>query len=911
MKLEEQLIYKEYYISFLEGKEGDHPVAILGDAYFKEQEKERFDLSYIRFAQGEVYYHHKDYETAIFKWGQIQNELQGWARKNMGDAYFELGMFTNAEELYKSIKTDNSTLQSEIALQLFTLYIKEGRQHFANDTIQKALSLNPDYPNVTTIARTFFEENSDWVNAVKLAMEEAIRTESLSWFDLFKSYVREGRVRHLQPIEYKEMLIILYKLDQHRFEDLIIAIWDEYKHQNLSFTWLWNMNELILQLDLQQDDVWNHLPLLYRETYNELLQGVYPIGDLKEAMPNLLSAWVKITDDEQRLYASSALIAWNEVFPSTISEASVYNAEQLVRRGGMEKRALEKCIQVFESIQEWAGNQRVETDTRLRWLIQELANFQTQHLMVIGTEPSKKPSMFQMLFGDQVMGDFPSKAIMMYSDFDDIDIREMTYTYERDISGLSEFYDTIENAENIEQSLFDFKLPNHFLQKHALTLVDTPELDQHVDWQETFRYIPFADQVLFLLNAETPLNEQKCEVIKKTKEISRDIPIHFFLNIDSIPSDKVEEVVKETEKTIKEYAKDAPLRTFTKNNQRQLLQDLEEVSSSFSIEESSRVKKILYYLQMLVSSMWQQRTDIENDYMDRIHWNQDMQERLNGAIHQLKDLEEDKTNKLTTSYSQIFDEIKKELMEKIPNILRECTDIIKEESDFRTMHDKLNQVMNERVQNYLQHTTLPLVHRSFQEWIQTSKEEFDQAQNFLNDMCDGFNFMYGEERLKFDCDYKILDDWHRDGERMTVRAQLENENILNWQSPSQMFLKSAGKILGALQQNQLFLKNQFKKFIENHDYEDVTKSIMTKFFIPFDLFGQSLDRDIKAFFKQPFDVLVQEEKTVQALVVDNERKLAELRTNSELFEDPLNLFKVRLHQYSNMVNIEEVYEYGI
>ena len=30
--------------------------------------------------------------------------------------------------------------------------------------------MNPDYPNVTKLARTFFEENQDWSSAIELAL---------------------------------------------------------------------------------------------------------------------------------------------------------------------------------------------------------------------------------------------------------------------------------------------------------------------------------------------------------------------------------------------------------------------------------------------------------------------------------------------------------------------------------------------------------------------------------------------------------------------------------------------------------------------------------------------------------------------------------------------------------------------
>ena len=54
---------------------------VLGEAYLEEQKKDISDLSAIRFAQGEVYFHYKDYESAIFKWENIRNELGTMGKK--------------------------------------------------------------------------------------------------------------------------------------------------------------------------------------------------------------------------------------------------------------------------------------------------------------------------------------------------------------------------------------------------------------------------------------------------------------------------------------------------------------------------------------------------------------------------------------------------------------------------------------------------------------------------------------------------------------------------------------------------------------------------------------------------------------------------------------------------------------
>ena len=186
MTLESQLIKKTYYHMYINDHESMEPIRVLGDAYQEELQKDLPDLTSIRFAQGEIYFHNRDYEAAIFKWENITGELERWARKNIADAYYESGLLSNAEDLYLSIDTNNLTLKTEVALQLFSLYIERGKLEAAVELIKKTIDLNPDYPNVTTIARAYFEEQSDWANAIELAVNEAKRTGSLEWFDTVK-----------------------------------------------------------------------------------------------------------------------------------------------------------------------------------------------------------------------------------------------------------------------------------------------------------------------------------------------------------------------------------------------------------------------------------------------------------------------------------------------------------------------------------------------------------------------------------------------------------------------------------------------------------------------------------------------------------------------------------------------------
>jgi hypothetical protein len=269
-------------------------------------------------------------------------------------------------------------------------------------------------------------------------------------------------------------------------------------------------------------------------------------------------------------------------------------------------------------------------------------------------------------------------------------------------------------------------------------------------------------------------------------------------------------------------------------------------------------------------------------------------------MNQLSDLESQKIKAMTRSYRSIKDSIQKEMSNSIPKLLKECAELVKEDSNFSRIHLELNDEMNKRIQDYLEKTVMPKYYRALEGWIVASKDEFEQGQLFLDEMAEGFNTLYGEERIKLACDFKVLDDWQRDTDRMTSRFQLDKVNILLRRTPSQLIIKSAGKLFGALSQNKTLLFNKYKTFIESEDYSEPTELVIKQFFQQFELFEKSLERDITMFFRNPQNELMQAVEDSRSQIEANQEGLRKMNTNPELYRDPLTLFEVKLRQFEWM-----------
>jgi GTPase SAR1 family protein len=889
MSLEKRLIEKTYFEMFINEQEQVSPVRVLGEAYQAELQKDIPELSNIRFAQGEVYFHHKDFETAIFKWEHVINELEPWAKKNIADAFFETGLLPNAEDQYLSIITDDATLKTEVAMKLFFLYIQRGKLHEAVETIKNTITANPDYPNVTETARQFFEKHSDWENAVELALKEAKRTGSGDWYRILKGYIEIGATKNLHPQYFSQALVELFGTDRNLFEDLAASLWNSYREEDSYFTWLKEFNYLLFNLDIERQNSWQQLSGLHKDTYYSLIGGQLSIKKIEEVVPDLLTNWQRLAVPAHRVLASAAVMSWNELFPGSISAAITAEAEKLIGHTEHHLDEFEECLGLFETIIDWGKQNDMGENNRLKWTASQLVDLDTHHLMLAGFSGSGKSSFVNNILGEALQ-DGPTSSLVLFKHNDEQKITEVCDHKVTELSGFADFQERMDRRRNAMDSYIEYKQPFSFLLENKLAFLDTPGLNG--SQVGMLPYLQLADTILFVLDANEPFTDKERAALAEIQRLAPDTPIHFLLNkLDTLANEQdAVTILTNTEKEIAAFYPESVVLT-----EKDGLQNVIQVNQANI--KIKRLAKLLYYIRTTITTLLQKRIDVENKLIESVRWNEEILKKLNGGINQLKDAESEKTTLMRRSYQAIKDGFKKEITEAIPKLLKGCAELISEKSDFSKIHLELNQEMNQRMQDYLEVDVLPRYFTALLEWIGQSRVEFEQTQAFLGEMSTGFNQIFGEEKLKLACDFKILDDWRRDTDRMTSRFHLETVNILLRRTPSQMLLKGAGKLLGALSQNKTMLSGKYKAFVENDDYTEIVNNVSERFFQQFELFENALERDISLFFKDPEAILEKAAGEARAEIENGEDILKKMNTNPELFRDPLTLFEIRLRQF--------------
>lgn len=694
MTTENERINKSYYKTLIDEKKQGHPVKILGEMYIEEMRNQRPNLSSIRFAQGEVYFSNNDYEAAIFKWQQpLEEEFIPWAQKNIADAHLELGLLEDAEGLYLQVDTPSLALKSEVLLQRFSLYIQQSNQGKAVSTIKDAVRLNPDYSRVTEIARTYLEDINDWDNAVELAVGEAIRTKSLSWFDVLSGYVQKGLTVDYRPNYFNNSLKTLLQIDRDRFENFTEVLWNSYRQSVHYLKWFSVINRLPLGDHDESPYGWRKLPALYHEAYFDLISGRFLIRDISDLMQNHLVNWLNVTSESDALISSTSILAWNETFPSMLDAEMISKAEYQFENSKPNPNGGKSGIKLFDSIKTWAEGE-----------------------------------------------------------------------------GLLE----------------------------GLTGVTRPMLEEHT------------------IEAASP---------------SR-------------------------------------------------IRDLIKVSIEFLLE---------------------QRVELEKGIVEDINWNDGLLTSLQDIHQRIGDMEQETADVMTASFHKVKESLMQRVLTEIPKLLQKCSGFVQKDSDFSKVHEELNEEMNRRIAVFMNNYAHNDLKHTIQQWIEECKKEFQEYQVSCIELSQTINKQFNEEKIVLQGDFKVLDDWQRDLERIS-RGLLRHGkvNILLRNTPSQLFLKGAGKLIGSISKNNEMLHSKYKNYIENGDFSQTAKDIITPFMQQLELFEGSIEWDVRRFFSNSLDVLNREMEKAELDIERHKDSLQKMQEKPEIYRDPLTLFELQLCQYELM-----------
>ncbi|WP_062352852.1 hypothetical protein [Bacillus kwashiorkori] len=905
MNLENKLISKQYYQSLVRDFKENHPIQSLGELFLLEQKKEMPDASYIRFSQGEVYYQNKDYEAAIYKWENVHNELKPWAQKNIGDAYFELELYPTAEKIYTEINTESIPLQMEIQLQLFALYIEQHNSDAAKQAIKKAVSINPDYPNVTKIAKKHFEKTLDWESAMNLAISEGIRTQSLYWFELIKSYVKQKKVYEMQPDYFHEVLTVLFKLDKSLFEQLVIALWNYFKNEAAYFPWLVGFNRLFISLEVDSSTKWNYLPDQYAQSYKELMSGNHLLNEMKVVIPGFLNTWLLLSNKETAILPCANIFAWNEVIPQFIAPEMLQEAEKLIFQSNNYIDINTETEKLYVQIISWKQQQRLEVNGQLNRLSNHILNENKNYITLISMIGSEKSVFVNSLFNRNILPEVPTSAVTMFQYGEKNSITEYKDNQFLEISDVADYHSFVAARRRSTAASYDVKLNHPHLKEFELVLIDTPDLYGNIELMNDFAdFLHISDGIAILLYKEHPISNEEWQLLEKLKSEYGHIPLYFILvNMDDLYEQQRErEMVEIGKKNIEVNYSDATIFAYfdTESHRKSLLKLLQESKKK---DVYNKAEKYVFFIKRIIADLLVQRKQAENQLLELINQKEDLLHRVIGAKNQLTDLQKDKIAMIKKSYHLVAEEMQNEIIQRLPKVLQTMAETIDEERDFFKINQELNDEMNEKITQFIENIILPEFESRMNDWLKLSEQELEESRKFFEEMAYSLHSLIGENQLEAEFDFNILNDWQRDINRLTRKVEIAKANILLRYTPSQIFLKSTGRVLSVFSQNKATLVKKYQSFIENENYEEVVKSIAHQFVQPFTLIEQGIERDVDIFFEDAYEKLIQLSNDTEKEISETKATLMKLKENPESFEDPLSIFEILRTQFEIILKV--------
>ncbi|WP_100332989.1 tetratricopeptide repeat protein [Bacillus alkalisoli] len=886
--MEKQLINKTFYETLWTDNQL-HPIQVLGEAYMEEQANDIHDVSSIRYAQGEVYFEHKDYEAAIFKWENVTNELEPWAKKNIADAYYEIGLLAEAEDIYTSVQTESKTLKVEVSLQLFTLYLERKKMESAYKSIKRAIAVDPDYPNVTSIAKVFYEEQNDHQHAVELAVSEIIRTESTEWIHIFKSYIDNGFAKEFDPRYFVEVLHVVKAIGHREFVLLLTSLWVSYRTSDNYFAWINTVNELIFSIQTEDGENWLSISSLLQEGYLHLLEGEYAVHQLQKIVPDTLENWLKISDEKKSLFPAAAIMAWTEVFPTAFSSTTLQLAEQSMFYYQHDNITLSTMLELYQSIQKWAQKNDLPVSHFDQWLFLNLRDTSKQHIHVESYQDGVKGKLLHEILEENILVEKKLTYYMTGS----TEEASMAVLDENGVQSVKDFTEVDENK------VVELKWPSKFLDENHFSISTSVG---NVNNREAKKLAQLADGFVYVIDVDTEFTDGELLSILNWKEKMPEQMIQFILLTEDAVHSRNVEIVSTM---LKEQIHASSIHTMAKNSKQKDFVSIvnKNITVNEGLLEEMRSLKLLYAIRSVYNEVLSNRGAMESKLTNTITFHEDILSRLQALVTHLEEDQGEKTRELMESYRVVKFEMQAELKRAVPHLLQGTSELIHEDSDFSQMHNELNEEMNRRIQEYLNNELTPKYSDALRHWLQEAHAHFNEIQGYLTDMSESFNGLYRRDKVNLVADFQVVEDWRRDIHRIISRAEVGHLNILNRQNPVQFMLKGAGLLFNKLPQNKTFLYTQYKKYIENEKYEDITAIVTQKYFLEFDLFEKSLRNDVVTFLMEPFTQLDSTIQDAESEIAKATRKLESMKANPEMYQDPLKLLHVRLMQYEFMTKV--------
>ncbi|KIL43134.1 hypothetical protein KR50_35370 [Jeotgalibacillus campisalis] len=662
--------------------------------------------------QGEYYFSQGDYETSLFKWKQVQgNSLGEWAKKNCADAHLLLNQQQEAEALLQDIllTVKDQTLLLETNITNFYHYQKKQDKLKALWSMQRALSINPHYKNIKEQAFTFFNNEALQTPGliIQLIIDSICSSDThdsrIIWLNRLSAAINKGQLKGFSPQKLNTLLKYLISIKWEEFDELVTLIEGAYRKTNGYFEWTLVLGQALMKFDMT---FWKNRRMWLSNALNYLLEHDQDITKTKNSIRYILTCWYKsIEEDRSVLY--NYLKAWENRFEHSFDlKAQPTNKE--IHDHLFSKR-------IIDGFFAWINDSKFNFPEILRFKHAFSANLEQMHLLVAGSFNNGKSSFINTVLKDEILSvdvlPTTSGAIVIQNGYESF-IRSYEKNKMNEYSSLSSFKKatTIENEKDGKHSnaLFHLKMENEFLEKHKVTLIDSPGFNDKEDKENpVLNYLHLADSLVFVLSTRHPFTRTERDKLLQISEAAPHVPIHFVLNkIDAVDDEEErEDVMEDVKRKINKVFPKAIMIPFSsKENSMEFRKGFEKVLPTLKKDKKfvqTRMNSVIQVFEETIASLKNQslpqyEQGIVNDLRAII--------KKENEVKQVQDEWLDFQNEITLDFQEsIKDGINSltTLMWKdVPQMIEECKKTLMPENSLNNNYEIFNREINQAITVY-------------------------------------------------------------------------------------------------------------------------------------------------------------------------------------------------------------------
>ncbi|CAM3832065.1 tetratricopeptide repeat protein [Alkalicoccus chagannorensis] len=303
----------------------------------------------------------------------------------------------------------------------------------------------------------------------------------------------------------------------------------------------------------------------------------------------------------------------------------------------------------------------------------------------------------------------------------------------------------------------------------------------------------------------------------------------------------------------------------------------------------------------LLSRLEEQQVTVQSQLESSISFYEHMLTRFESFAHVLSQEKEARKSSILETYQTMKQMQKEQFESNVPSLIKAADDVLDEEKSVKTLHDDLNAAMNLRLRSFVHEELFPVFRKSVQHWLRTTEKELQEADASMREESTSLNDDIGEEAVRLGLDLQLVNDWKRDLTRMINRTDLPEENIMSRLEPKQILSRTVGKLFGDMQQSRSFVLQQYRRYLEEDDFSDISETLSYKLFFEFDLFERAVEADVESAYTDVQADLDELTETYRTHLEHTKKELAEVQQHPEYFFDPLKIFDMRQKQCSRLI----------